>query len=258
MRPKRASPDQLVAEIADRQHGVITVGQLLWAGLTRSAIKRRVQSARLHPVHRGVYAVGRRTLTVEGHWMAAVLALGEMAVLGFESAGALWGMISRPRTPFPVHVVLPSYSGRRRRKGITVHRSATLSRRDTTRRKNIPVTTPARTRRDLGFESEKTRSHLERAFLLLVRAAGLPRPEVNVRVGRYEVDFLWRDVRVIVEVDGWSHHSNRSSFEADRRRDRDLRLRGYTVLRFTYREVTEDPRAVVASLSAHLRGIQST
>ena len=87
----------------------------------------------------------------------------------------------------------------------------------------------------------------------LCRRAGLPEPEVNARIGPYKPDFLWRAEQLIVETDGWAHHSSRASFESDRRRDRQLRLWGYTVLRFTYREITQQPRMVGESLRAHLR-----
>ena len=69
-------------------------------------------------------------------------------------------------------------------------------------------------------------------------------PEVNARLGPYEVDFLWRPQRLIVELDGFEYHSSREAFEADRRRDRDLQLRGYDVLRFADSELDESPRAL--------------
>jgi very-short-patch-repair endonuclease len=76
---------------------------------------------------------------------------------------------------------------------------------------------------------------------------------VNVKVGPFEADFLWRAERLIIEVDGWKYHSNRRAFEADRARDRELARRGFAVLRFTDRELSRDPNAVAISLHAHLR-----
>jgi very-short-patch-repair endonuclease len=72
---------------------------------------------------------------------------------------------------------------------------------------------------------------------------------VNVRVGRFVVDFLWPQVRLIVEVDGYEFHGARTSFEADRERDAELMRRGYRVLRFTYRQVTQQPSRVAAAVS---------
>ncbi len=104
----------------------------------------------------------------------------------------------------------------------------------------------------MGWSKERTRSDLERRFLRLLRSHELPLPEVNARLGPYEVDFLWRSAHLVVELDGYAYHSDRASFEADRRRDRELQARGFVVLRFTYREVMEEQDAVVASLRAHL------
>jgi very-short-patch-repair endonuclease len=250
MREKPATPDMALAEIASRQHGVITLEQLFGVGLDKSAITRRVQAGRLHRVHRGVYAFGNPNLSREGHWLAAVLACGEGAVLSHQSAAALHNL-SRP-SPCLVHVTVPGRNGRSRRKGIVIHRSTTLAPADTTTQRGIPATTVARTLRDLGYGPERTRSDLERLFLRICRDHGIPKPEVNARLDPYEVDFLWPDQRLVVEVDSWRYHSSRRSFEADRARDRVLSQRGYLVLRFTDRELSSQPRVVAASLRAHL------
>src|SRR4051812_3807674 len=76
--------------LARRQHGVITRAQLLTGGVSAEGIKHRVAKGRLHPVRRGVYAVGRPQLTRQGNWMAAVLAAGPGAALSHFAAGALW------------------------------------------------------------------------------------------------------------------------------------------------------------------------
>jgi len=72
---------------------------------------------------------------------------------------------------------------------------------------------------------------------------------VNVRVGSYEVDFLWRDFALIVETDGFEHHGSRAAFERDRDRDAHLQALGYRVVRFTWRQVTREPERVAATLS---------
>jgi very-short-patch-repair endonuclease len=86
-----------------------------------------------------------------------------------------------------------------------------------------------------------TRSELEEAFLALCRRAGLPDPEVNVRLHGYEVDFLWREQRRVIEVDGYAFHSVRGAFERDRRKDVDLELAGFPVTRFTHDQVIHQP-----------------
>jgi very-short-patch-repair endonuclease len=94
-----------------------------------------------------------------------------------------------------------------------------------------------------------TRSEAEERLLELVRGAGLPAPVTNVRVGGYEVDALWRDRRLIVEVDGFAFHSTRAAFERDRRRDADLQALGYRVLRLTWRALQRDRDRVIAQLA---------
>ena len=97
-----------------------------------------------------------------------------------------------------------------------------------------------------------TRSEAERRMLALVRAADLPPPVVNARLGRYEIDFLWRSQRLVVEVDGYAYHANRRAFERDRERDAALAAAGYTVLRVTWRQLVGAPGAVVARIAAAL------
>ena len=101
---------------------------------------------------------------------------------------------------------------------------------------------------DLKPDDDLTRSELERLFLGICRRHRLPQPEVNARLGPYEVDSLWRDRGLIVETDGFRHHGGRPAFERDRARDAHLQSLGFRVLRFTYGQVTDDRSAVVAAL----------
>jgi very-short-patch-repair endonuclease len=94
-----------------------------------------------------------------------------------------------------------------------------------------------------------TRSKLEDRFLALIAKAGLPRPEVNATVGGLEVDFFWPDHRLIIETDGAGTHLTADAFEDDRRKDAKLTILGYRVVRFTWRQVTEHPRATIATLA---------
>lgn len=147
-----------VWELAAQQHGVVARRQLLELGFTHDSIKHRIKRGRLHPVARGVYALGRAELTQYGRWMAAVLSCGPRAVLSHSSAAALWGIhrIENQR----IHICVPAVVARRR-SGIVVHRRATLPAADMTRHCGIPVTTPICTLIDLAICFG--RSQLERA-----------------------------------------------------------------------------------------------
>jgi very-short-patch-repair endonuclease len=92
------------------------------------------------------------------------------------------------------------------------------------------------------------RSELETRMLSLCRRHRLPQPEVNASVDRYEVDFLWSEQRLVVEVDGWESHRTRSAFEEDRARDARLAVLGYETIRFTWRQVTDDSRGVAETI----------
>jgi very-short-patch-repair endonuclease len=97
-----------------------------------------------------------------------------------------------------------------------------------------------------------TRRELERRFLALVRGAQLPPPRVNARVHGFEVDFLWAEQRLVVETDGHQFHGHRGAFERDRRRDQVLVAAGYRVMRITWRQLCEEPLAVVARVTMAL------
>lgn len=137
--------DRAIAAVAAKQHGNVTRQQLLGLGLDRYAIRYRVKIGRLYRVYRGVYSVGRPPITPEEWASAAVLACGPGAALSHGSAMALWGYWRHWDRPNEVTVV-----GDRRTKGIRVHRSMTLRRRDVTWQSRIRVTTPARTALDMA------------------------------------------------------------------------------------------------------------
>jgi hypothetical protein len=278
--------ESAIGALADDQYGVVSRAQLLELGFSDADVDRRVKSGRLHRVHRGVYAVGHRVLTVEGRWRAAVLAGGRGAVLSHASAAAAWDL--RPTSGGAIHVTVPGHSGRKRRPGLRIHRSNILGARDVTTHRGIPITTPARTIIDLArifqgrqleqlvdradqrglvdfdvlrqapraslqavlkrYAPAPTRSELEERFLRLCDDHGIPRPETNAHVGGYEVDFVWRARRLIVEVDGYAYHRSPRAFETDRERDVALTLAGWRVLRFTWRHITARPAWVAAAI----------
>jgi very-short-patch-repair endonuclease len=128
-------------------------------GFSRDAIAHRIAEGRLHPVFRGVYAVGRPELSLFGRWMAAVLACGEGAVLSHACAAALWQIRSDPGRTIDVSV---PERARRERLGIRVHRRSALGDDDVTEHRCIPVTTPIATLIDIA--ATITRDDLEAAI----------------------------------------------------------------------------------------------
>jgi very-short-patch-repair endonuclease len=133
--------------LAERQHGVVARRQLLALGLGAKAIEHRLATGRLHPIRRGVYAVGRRSLTREGRWMAAVLSCGPRAWLSHGSAAALWGIGQEEETEVSVDADRAPT-----RASVRVHRRADLSLTDLTVERNIPVTGLVRTLVDLAVD----------------------------------------------------------------------------------------------------------
>src|SRR6476469_5038748 len=97
--------DARVAELAGRQYGVVSRGQLEGLGVGRRGVEWRVGAGRLHRLHPGVYAVGHRAIQREGRWLAAVLASGADAVLSHHAAAALWGM--RPNAREEIDITTP-------------------------------------------------------------------------------------------------------------------------------------------------------
>jgi very-short-patch-repair endonuclease len=102
--------------------------------------------------------------------------------------------------------------------------------------------------------SPKLRSALEQRFLAMCREAGLPEPETNVRVAGVEVDMLWREAGVVVELDGYEYHGGRAPFEEDRRRDGVLLDAHLQPRRITYKQLEEDAAGQVASVSEMIEG----
>ena len=97
-----------------------------------------------------------------------------------------------------------------------------------------------------------TKREAERRMKLLLRKADLLTPVTQYRVAGYPADFAWPAQKLIVEVDGYQFHGHRLAFERDRRRDQAHVLAGYRVIRITWRQLTEEPLAVVATIAAAL------
>lgn len=289
--------------LARVQHGVVGRDQLIGLGLTADGIKHRLARGRLHPVRRGIYAVGRPELTPQGHWMAAVLACGGggTAALSHSSAAALFKIgpeeaatIEVTRTsPDPIRVP-----------GIAVHRHPTLRDGWYGFYEGIPITSPVQTLIDLALRYERwqmeramneadrlglvrtddlrqaldqhpgepgvaplrlildiatfryTRSELERAFLPLVRDAGLPRPRTSVIVTGHEVDFHLPDLGLVIETDGLTYHRTPAQQLKDRKRDQDHTAAGLTPLRFTHGQIKFERDHVMRTLAATARRLR--
>jgi hypothetical protein len=132
--------------LAERQYGVISRTQLVELGLSKSAIDRRIRAGRLHLLHSGVYALGHRIVPREGRWLAAVLRVGEGAVLSHRSAAELWG-IRRGAGDEKIGISVPRSA--RSSPGIKRHH-VQLAPDEATLRRRIPVTTLARTLFDVA------------------------------------------------------------------------------------------------------------
>lgn len=98
----------------------------------------------------------------------------------------------------------------------------------------------------------RTRSDPEEHFLALVRQAGLPAPTVNARAHGYEIDFLWREQGVALEIDSWRFHRTRTAFEHDRRKGAVLSAAGLSVVRATAAQVADEPLAVIVRVAQTL------
>jgi very-short-patch-repair endonuclease len=268
-----------------RQHWVIARRQLLAFGYTSDWIRHAIDSRRLFPVHAGVYAVGRKQLTQEGYFIAAVLACGDNAVLSHQSAAILWGILKgRLRT---IEISVPRERNPRV-KGIRVHRRKSVG---TAKRKGIPVTTPIQTLIDVaprldGTQLERavneainrdlttpdrlrkavdrqralrtlldrdtfvlTDTELEQRFVPIARTVGLPKPQTQVVVNGYRVDFYFEGLEIVVEADSLRFHRTAAQQRKDVLRDQAHFKAGLIPLRFTHWQIYHDAAYVAETLT---------
>jgi very-short-patch-repair endonuclease len=269
--------DEKIAQLARRTHGVVTRSGLLAAGVTLAQIRVRIARGSLIRVYPGVYRVGHVAPSVEATYMAAVLACGPGALLMGAAAAYLYGLL-KGDPPAPV----VKTRNERDIEGIETHRTRSKERGTTWR--GIPITTVPRTlmdlapsmpekdlavachhaqvrfairpsqtkgraRRILEGQIPVTLSELENRFLQILENQGLPRPQTNRRTrGRTYVDCRWPDRHLTVELDGYRYHHTRHAWENDRRREREAHARGDEHRRFTYGDVFEDQRLMLAEL----------
>jgi hypothetical protein len=156
---REESDEQGFAELVRRQHGVVARRQLLALGLSSSAIGRRVDVGRLHVVHTGVYAVGHPLLSRDARWLAAVLACGPGAALGYGTAAFEWSL--RRGEPRLTEVIV-AHGRSRSHVGVRVHRHPGLLEGEVRIERAIRVTTPART--ILDYAAVATDRELEYAL----------------------------------------------------------------------------------------------
>jgi very-short-patch-repair endonuclease len=125
------------------------------------------------------------------------------------------------------------------------HVEAALARRPNTRG-------AGKLREILRGEIRVTLSKLEKRFLARLREHGLALPHTNRPAGGRRVDCRWPELRLTVELDSYTYHRSRHAWEQDRRREREARARGDEFRRYTYGDVVEDPRLMMAELRALL------
>lgn len=283
-------PESL-AELAKRQHGIVSVRQLTGRhGYSRSGVHRAVAAGYLHRLHRGVFAVGHTNISLQGHCLAAVLASGPQSLLSHVSAAWLWDLTNT--SPLPADVTTPIH--RKPRPPIRLHEARLITADDRALREGIPVTALPRTLLDLaatvrfdwlekmverseeleifdlravedllartvGHHGHKrlrraislyqpssfTRSGLEKRWLELVLAAGLPQPRMNYVEHGFELDCYWPEYRFVVELDVFETHGTRAAFERDRKRQEDLLLAGIAMTRVTGPRLEREPDEVI-------------
>lgn len=284
----RVDPGDMSA-VAAHQHDALSRRQLVALGLTRDAIAHRVARGRLRPLHRGVYGTARPHALQA---IAAALLATHPAVASHRTAAYLWGLVRTP-PPLPevtvqrgrrprhprirvhraatadrcVHQGLPVTAAARTLLDLAATRPPhELARalteahvKDLARGPELEAAIAtgrpgARVlRAALRAGIHRTRSRPERDLLALCREARLPLPQVNTRVEGFEVDAVWHDRRLVVEIDTFGTHGHPRAFAADHHRDLTLRAAMYEVVRLSDEQLAYDRVAVSAILAVRLR-----
>jgi predicted transcriptional regulator of viral defense system len=130
-----------ISELAKRQHGVVSIWQLVELGFSKDQVSRETSKARLHQIHHGVYAVGHTALPRQGHCIAAVLSCEDGALLSHRSAAWLWGLTKHWQPTVEVTAASP----RETRLEIRVHSASALVPADESESEGIPATAVPRT-----------------------------------------------------------------------------------------------------------------
>lgn len=289
----RDADERLLAR-ADRQGGCVSHRQARAAGLSDTAIARRVAAGTLRRVHRSTYRLTALRREAGTDLWAAHLSVDRSAI---GAAGALWRVALCPDPPLTPTLVVPSRVRRDCLRGVRLVRSDTalamshqvegmrvlncapalvgvlsertpeaidaldraLQRRRVTLQELRVVLDRLGHTRGLAFArravaaaADGAVSEAERRAVRALRAGGLGGFRCNARVGPYLVDIAYLERRVAVEIDGFAFHNSPATFREDRERQNALVLAGWTVVRFTWWDVTEQPGRVVAEVSRAL------
>ncbi|CAJ1509950.1 type IV toxin-antitoxin system AbiEi family antitoxin domain-containing protein [[Mycobacterium] burgundiense] len=267
-----------------RSHdGVITLAQAREAGLSKDAVRRRVQSGRWRRVARGVYFADDRPFTAAARIRAAVWGHGADAVAS--GAAAAWWHDLSTSVPDVVDVTLPRTAHSRKHPGTRIRRRD-LCAKDIVERRGLRVTSlpltavensarvldralqgqaeleqlwrthvrnkgrygAPRARINLLAADDGSRSKAERIVVRLLQNAAITGWAANFPVGPFFVDFAFPEPKVAIEIDGFAFHSGVEEFVADRSRQNFLVLRGWQVLRFTWWDLIERPERVIAEI----------
>ncbi|MDQ3689410.1 MAG: type IV toxin-antitoxin system AbiEi family antitoxin domain-containing protein [Chloroflexota bacterium] len=281
-----------IVRLAERQFGVISRAQLLDCGLSSSGIARWVAAGRLHRVGCGVYAVGHRALSEEGRLAAALLRVGSGAALSHMTAAWWWGLlrfastrihisrIGRTRSSPGIEVHGPANLERVWHRGLPVtsvrqtlleiapiaseaaYRRAIaqadhlgLVNVEELRKETVTIKGCRRLHHALDHhlpQLAETRSPLEDRFLLFCEAHGIEMPEPNALVAGYQVDALFREARLAVELDGREVHGRPAAVVLDRRREMAIRGNEHRIVRYSDAQLEREPLTTAVDLRAEL------
>jgi very-short-patch-repair endonuclease len=268
---QRNKRQRCAAAAASKQWGNVTVEQLAACGFSRAAVSRWVDDGRLHPVVRGVYAVGHRSPAPEAFWGAVLLGYGKGSVLTRHTSLALHGLGRPPKT---VTVAVPKQA--RKQQGVEPHSSMPFERDEVVIRKGLRTTSIERTLLDLAaigepierlvaeatakrltsiaklrayverrsgargaarlrrcIEGRQTRSKAEEEFARWLEDRRIAVPPMNVEYGPFTLDGFWEAAGLVLEIDTFETHGTEYSFEDDRRRDAYTASRGLRTIRVT-------------------------
>ncbi|MGB6181195.1 MAG: type IV toxin-antitoxin system AbiEi family antitoxin domain-containing protein [Rhodococcus sp. (in: high G+C Gram-positive bacteria)] len=275
----------MIGKLLAVQDGVITSAQARAAGLTADAVERRVRSGRWRRVTRGVYVALDRPFTDAARARCAVLSTRCGVLTG---TGAAYWLGLNPVLPPMVEVTVPRTASGRAAPGVRLRRrtldaadvvevrrlrvtglaltvlecAAVLGPevmdRQLQRNANLVSLRRAQDRNrgragsrvsesQLRAAEGGARSEAERLVVRLLTSSGLTGWVVNHPFGKYVIDIAFPELRLAIEIDGWAFHSDATAFQRDRERQNVL-SRDWTVLRYTWRDLTDRPRDVIAEI----------